>query len=103
MTRSEFNAVFLSAVNKWRELAPKDTGHLAFNAIKGKWISETHFKIWVDRKVILEEPNPRGEIATYYYPSTINRVKQFKTYNWVEKTAYQVAQYIARKIGGEIR
>ena len=38
MTRSEFNAVFLSAVNKWRELAPKDTGHLAFNAIKGKWI-----------------------------------------------------------------
>lgn len=103
MTQAEFNSVFLEAINKWRELAPKRTGHLAFNAIKGRWINDTHFKIYVDRNIIINEPNPEGVIAGYYYPSVINRNSRYKTYKWVERTALEIARYIAYRLKGEIR
>ena len=111
MTKAEFNAVFTEAVNKWRELAPKDTGHLALNAIKGQWINDKHFRIYVDRNVLENEPNIKfkngesikGRIAHHYYAKTINDNPKYRTYGWVEKTAMEVARYIARRLGGEIR
>lgn len=103
MTKAEFNVVFTEAVNKWRDLAPKKTGHLSLNAIKGQWINDKHFRIYVDRSVLENEPNITGKIAGHYYAKTINDKPNYKSYGWVEKTAMEVARYIARRLGGEIR
>ena len=39
------------AVKKLRELAPKDTGNLAYNAIKKEILGEGHYIIYVDEEV----------------------------------------------------
>lgn len=108
MGREEFNAVFIDAMNRWRELAPRDTGHLAMNAIKGVWVNDNHFRIYVDRDVLENQPNVRldgkeGRIAHHYYAKTINDKPNYKTYGWVERTGRQIAEYIANRIGGVIK
>ena len=103
MTREDFVSIFNNAVNLFREKAPKDTGHLAFNAIKGKWISDNHFKIWIDKNVLENQPNIEGKVAGYYYAGRLNNDTRYKTYNFVEKIAREIAQYIANKIGGTIK
>lgn len=103
MTRDDFVSIFNEAVNKFREEAPKDTGHLAFNAIKGRWINETHFKIWIDRDVLENQPNIRGRVASYYYAGRLNNDPNYRTYGFVERIARDIAQYIANTIGGEIK
>ena len=108
MTRDDFVAIFNDAVNMFREQAPKDTGHLALNAVKGRWISENHFKIWIDRDVIENHPRIRvkdGENvmlkpARHYYAKTINNNPNYKTYGFVERIARNIAEYIANRIGG---
>lgn len=103
MTRDDFVALFNSAVNIFREQAPKDTGHLAFNAVKGRWISEDHFKIWIDRDVLVNQPNIKGKVAGYYYAQKINDDPNYKTYGYVEKIARNIARFIANRIGGKIQ
>lgn len=46
--KHKFEQVFLEAVNILREDAPKDTGNLAYNAIKYKWNNDSEFVIYVD-------------------------------------------------------
>ena len=103
MGREEFNSIFIDAMNRFRELAPKDTGHLAFNAIKGVWVNDRHFKIYIDRDVLVNQPNITGKVANHYYAKTINDKTNYKTYGWVEKTGRQIAEYIANRIGGVIK
>lgn len=103
MTRDEFVAIFNEAVNKFREQAPKKTGHLAFNAVKGKWMSENHFKIWIDKDVLENQPNITGKTAHYYYAGRLNNDTDYKTYGFVEKIARNIAEYIANAIGGVVR
>lgn len=103
MTRDDFVTIFNDAVNKFREQAPKDTGHLAVNAIKGQWINDNHFKIWIDRDVLVNVPNIRGKTAGYYYAGRLNNDTNYKTYGFVEKIGREIAQYIANKIGGVIQ
>lgn len=103
MTRDDFVAIFNNAVNLFRQQAPKDTGHLAFNAVKGRWINDNHFRIWIDRDVLVNQPNIEGKIAGYYYAKTINDNSNYRTYRYVEKIARNIAQYIANQIGGVIK
>jgi hypothetical protein len=108
MTKAEFNSVFLEAINRLRQLAPKRTGHLANNAIKGVWVNETHFKIYIDRNIIenvapVLKDGSRGKPAHHYYPQTINDKPNYKTYGWIEKSAREIAQFIANRMGGEIK
>ena len=103
MTRDDFVSIFNEAVNIFREKAPKDTGHLAFNAVKGRWISETHFKIWIDRDVLENQPNIEGRVAGYYYAGRLNNDSNYKTYGFAEKIARSIAEYIANKIGGVVK
>lgn len=102
MTRDDFVAIFNQAVNLFREQAPKDTGHLAFNAIKGRWVNENHFKIWIDRDVLENQPNIKGKVAGYYYAGRLNNDTTYRTYGYVERIARNIAQYIANKIGGVV-
>lgn len=103
MTRDDFVSIFNEAVNKFREEAPKDTGHLAFNAVKGRWVDDTHFKIWIDRDVLVNQPNIKGKIAGYYYAGRLNNDPNYRTYGYVERIARDIAQYIANRIGGVIK
>lgn len=102
MVKDDFIALFNEAVNRFREQAPKDTGHLAFNAIKGQWIDETHFRIWIDRNVLENEPNINGKVAGYYYAERLNNDENYRTYGFVERIGRDIAQYIANRIGGTI-
>lgn len=107
MTKGEFNAVFIEAVNRFRQLAPKKTGHLAFNAIKYRWVTDTHFQIYVDRNVIeniapVLPSGKRGKPAKHYYPQTIDANPKYRTYRWIERTARQIAQYLASRLGGKV-
>lgn len=103
MTRDDFVAIFNNAVNLFRQQAPKDTGHLAFNAVKGRWINDNHFRIWIDRDVLVNQPNIEGKIAGYYYAGRLNNDSKYRTYGFVEKIARNIAQYIANQIGGVVK
>lgn len=103
MTRDDFVAIFNNAVNLFRQQAPKDTGHLAFNAVKGRWINDNHFRIWIDRDVLVNQPNIEGKVAGYYYAKTINDNQNYRTYGYVERIARNIAQYIANQIGGTVK
>lgn len=46
--KQRFEQVFLEAVKILRDDAPKDTGNLAYNAIKYKWENDSEFVIYVD-------------------------------------------------------
>lgn len=102
MTKAEFNAVFIQAVNELRRIAPKDTGHLAFNAIKGRWQNDNEFVIYIDSNVLINEPNGKGLIAHYNYQQRINEDPAYRTYKWFDKAVPFIARYIADRIGGRI-
>src|SRR5699024_7757778 len=103
MTRDDFVAIFNNAVNLFRQQAPKDTGHLACNAVKGRWINDNHFRIWIDRDVLVNQPNIEGKIAGYYYAGRLNNDSKYRTYGYVERIARNIAQYIANQIGGVVK
>lgn len=103
MSREEFNAIFTEAVNKFREVAPKDNGHLAFNAVKGVWVSENHYKIYVDRDVLENQPNIKGKVAHHYYAQTINDNPKYRTYGWVTEATMKVAEFITNRIQGVMK
>lgn len=103
MTRDDFVAIFNNAVNLFRQQAPKDTGHLAFNAVKGRWINNNHFRIWIDRDVLVNQPNIEGKVAGYYYAGRLNNDSKYRTYGYVERIARNIAQYIANQIGGVVK
>ena len=103
MTRDDFVSIFNDAVNRVRQQVPKDTGHLSLNAVKGQWINDNHFRIWIDRDVLENQPNSKGKVAGYYYASRLNNDTRYKTYGYVEKIGRNIAQYIANKIGGTIK
>lgn len=103
MTKAEYDAVFRSVLNDFKRLAPRKTGHLADDSIKGKWIGKDHYKIYIDANVLIREPNKLGEIAGYDYAYVINNEPSFRSYDWFGKNAYAIGMNIARKLGGQVR
>lgn len=103
MTRDDFVTIFNNAVNLFKQQAPKKTGHLSLNAVKGRWINDNHFRIWIDRDVLVNQPNIKGKIAGYYYAGRLNNDSKYRTYGYVEKIARNIAQYIANQIGGTVK
>lgn len=107
MTKEELTGLFMEAVNIIRTLAPKDTGNLAYNAIKYKWINETDFVIYVDMGEAGLSAKRTIGIAPYM-PFTnekwINRNgKVNPNEGWWGQAAEYVAYYIAGRLFGEIR
>jgi hypothetical protein len=95
MGKAEFEALFVEAINSLRQQAfvPYDTGNLKFNAIKGMWINENLYRIYIDEAV-----------APYVY-FTQERWENGKNPNegWIEKAVNYIAMFIARKLGGSIQ
>ena len=46
--KTRFDKAFLKAVDELKKLAPKDTGNLAYHAIKYRWLNDHQFEIYVD-------------------------------------------------------
>lgn len=95
MTRNEWEMLFIDAINSLRQqtFVPYDTGNLKFNAIKGIWISETQYRIYIDENV-----------APYVF-FTQEPWEERKNPNegWVEKAHRYLADYIARRLGGKAK
>lgn len=93
MNRSDLENVFIDALNALRRsgIVPIDTGNLAYNAIKGMWIGN-QFKIYIDSSV--------APYAVY----TIEKWKSGKNpnENWLERAWKFVANYISKRLGGQI-
>lgn len=93
MTKKDLENVFIDAMMALRKsgIVPIDTGNLAYSAIKGMWVGNT-FKIYIDTNV------------APYAPYTIERWNKGQNPNegWLEKAWKFVANYIAKRLGGEI-
>lgn len=51
MEETRFYAMCLEMVLTIKKKAPKDTGNLAYNAIKFMWVNDNEFHIWVDEGI----------------------------------------------------
>ena len=106
-----FDKVFLSAVDKLREMAPKKTGNLRYNAIKYRWNSPTQFEIYVDvgdtQAFVDGQKLQMGRAP--YMPFT-NEVwispkwngKKNPNENWWNNAIEFIIDYIAKVLGGEL-
>lgn len=95
MTKAEFETLFIEAINSLRQqkFVPYDTGNLKFNAIKGMWISDTQYRIYIDE-----------DVAPYvFYTQEKWERGTNPNQGWVEKAVNYIAKFIARKLGGSIQ
>ena len=97
MTRNEWELLFIEATNALRQqlFVPYDTGNLKLNAIKGIWINENQYRIYIDEAV-----------APYVFFTNepwVNRKGKNPNEGWVEKMVDYVATYIAERTGGNIQ
>lgn len=109
--KRKFDRVFLKAVDKLRQRAPKDTGNLRYNAIKYRWNSPTQFEIYVDvgdtQAFVEGEPLVQGRAP--YMPFT-NEVwispkwngKKNPNESWWNNAMIFIIHFIARELKGEI-
>lgn len=95
MGKAEFEALFVEAINSLRQqvFVPYDTGNLKINAIKGMWVNDNLYRIYIDEN-----------IAPYVY-FTQERWEQGNNPNegWIEKAVDYIAMFISRKLGGSIQ
>lgn len=94
MNKRKFEIVFINAVNSLRKsgIVPIDTGNLAYNAIRGLWVSDKHFKVYIDETV--------ADYAKYTIEPWGNG--QNPNENWFERAFKFLANDIARQLGGKI-
>ena len=112
INKSYFDKVFLEAVAELRKKAPKNTGNLAYNSIKYKWISGNEFEIYVDvgdTTAFVESREYEQGVAPYM-PFT-NEVwispkwngKQNPNQNWWNNAIEFIIHFIAQKFNGELK
>lgn len=107
-----FEKVFLQAVNELRKKAPKDTGNLAYNAIKYRWVSDSRFEIYVDvgdTTAFTQGQKYHKGIAPYMpftnekWISPYWNGKKNPNENWWNNAIEFIIAFIANKLGGELR
>lgn len=112
INKSKFDKVFLKAVRELRRLAPKDTGNLAYNAVKYKWISDHEFEIYVDvgDTTAFVESREFTEGTAPYMPFTNEKWispywngKQNPNENWWNNAIEWIIKYIAQELGGKLK
>lgn len=105
--RQYFDRVFLEAVDQLRKVAPKDTGNLAYNAIKYNWLSEKEFVIFVDVGNVQQTIRVSG-IAPYMpftnekwiSPNWNGKINPNE--NWWNEAIKMVIHFIAKRLGGSL-
>ena len=51
MTKAQFERICMELVGTIRKRAPRDTGNLADNGVRFRWIDEETFEIYVDESI----------------------------------------------------
>lgn len=111
INNSYFDKIFLEAVAKVVEFAPKDTGNLAFNSIKYKWVGKSKFVIYVDvgdtDAFVQGQKYDKG--VAPYMPFTNEKWispkwngKQNPNENWWNNAIVYIINYIAKSLGGKL-
>lgn len=95
MTKAEFEMLFVEAMNSLRQQAftPKDTGNLAYNAIKGTWSGNKTFRIYVDEAVA-----PYMIFTNEKWGKGTN-----PNLNWFKKAVEYITKFISNRLNGEIK
>ena len=95
MTKSEWTKLFRKAMQELRKQAfvPYDTGNLKFNAIKGVWINETTFRIYIDEKVA---PYMKFTNETWQYGKNPNE-------KWWENMVERFTEDLAEELDGVLK
>ena len=109
INKTEYERVFLEAVELYRKFAPKDTGNLAYNAIKYRWENGNQFVIYVDVGDVGIVKN-RVEGIAPYMPYTNEKWisprwngKPNPNENWWNNASEFVINYIASRLGGKLK
>lgn len=108
MNRNELEKVFMEAVQLLRKFAPKDTGNLAFNAIKYEWLNPRQFRIYVDVGDVGIVQNRVSGIAPYMpytnekWISDYWKGKTNPNENWWNNAADFICMYVANRLGGKL-
>ena len=87
-----------TAVNTIRELAPKDTGNLAYNAIQLERVDDETFKIYIDEAIA-----PYMPFTNEQWLSARWRGKKNPNEAWFNRAAEIIIHNIAADLGGEVR
>lgn len=90
MEKAEFERIFIEAINALRQqtFVPYDTGNLKFNSIKGIWISETTYRIYIDENIA-----PYMKFTQEVWGKGKNPNE-----GWFDKAVEFIAQYIKQKV-----
>lgn len=99
MTRDQIEAAVNFFAQLLKEAAPKDTGNLAFHAIKVDRVSDTEFKIYVHTEGE-HKRNALDGIAPYQ--RYINEKPESRHYHWWEKAIENSIDALADRIGGNV-
>lgn len=93
--REKFEILFKQAINELRKQSwvPYDTGNLKLNAIKGIWLNDNTFRIYVDENVAdyMKYTNEKWTKGTN--PNE----------GWWQKAVNFIAVYISNRLRGEFR
>ena len=102
MNKVVFERAFMSAVSNLRQLAPKDTGNLAYNAIKYKWLDGNTFYIYVDEGSGID--NKMMGVAPYmpFTNEVWGNSKRNPNQGWWNEAITFIIGDIARSLGGEL-
>lgn len=94
MEEQDWENLFTNAMDALRRsgIVPIDTGRLANNAIRGIWIGQNTYKIYIDEKVA---PYAKYTIEPWEKGRNPNQ-------GWFERAVVFVAEYIAKELGGTI-
>lgn len=97
MTAQEFENVCMYAVRELRRLAPKDTGNLAYNAIRYEWVDPDTFRIYVDPDIA-----PYMPYTTEPWISPRWNGKKNPNEGWFQRAADYIAHMVASYAKGEL-
>lgn len=97
MNRTEFARACYTAVEELRRLCPKDTGNLAFNAIRYKWIDADTFQIYIEESIAPYMPYTNEPWISSYW-----RGKKNPNEGWFDRATEFIVNFIARKFKGEV-
>lgn len=91
----DVHAAVVRFVQILRDLAPKDTGNLAYNAIKFEQLNEREWKIYVDEAIAPYQKHVNDN-------PTLSNGKPNPNYQWFEAAIELAVEEIATLLGGTL-
>ena len=97
LSKSKFKRACTNACKELRALAPKDTGNLAYNAIKIEFPNENECHIYVDESIA-----PYMPFTTRPWISSRWHGKKNPNEGWWQSAGELLAEYVAAQVGGKL-